>query len=133
VIAASSAVLGLRALGAPRAMSSSSKIVKTLFVTLHRSLAGKSAQQNRVVAALGLTRRDQCVEQPNSPQIRGMLAKVTIACCGVGCISLLTPLWVQVAHLVRVETDDMYRNRLLAQHEKLRTREPVVIKHTRAE
>ena len=51
--------------------------VKTLFVTLRRGLMGKAYFHKRVLAALGLRTRHQCVERPNNESIRGMVAKVT--------------------------------------------------------
>ena len=53
-----------------------SEVVRSLFVTLRRGLAGKPWPHRRVVEALGLTRRHDCVEKPNNASIRGMLGKV---------------------------------------------------------
>jgi large subunit ribosomal protein L30 len=50
--------------------------VKTLRITLIRSALGYSKRHKATVAALGLRRLRQTVEQADSPQIRGMLAKV---------------------------------------------------------
>jgi ribosomal protein L30 len=50
--------------------------VKTLLVTLRRSLIGIPWTQKRTLEALGLRRRFRCVEKPNSPRIRGMLKQV---------------------------------------------------------
>jgi ribosomal protein L30 len=52
------------------------QVIKTFFVTLRRSQAGKPYFHRRVLDALGLTKRLACVEKPNSPVIRGMLRKV---------------------------------------------------------
>ncbi|KAF5829545.1 hypothetical protein DUNSADRAFT_15942, partial [Dunaliella salina] len=49
--------------------------VRSLFVTLRRGLIGKPHFHKRVLAALGLHTRHQCVERPNNESIRGMLAK----------------------------------------------------------
>lgn len=56
------------------------QVIKTFFVTLRRSQAGKPWFHRRVLDALGLRRRLTCVEKPNNPLIRGMLRKVR-ACC----------------------------------------------------
>eukprot|EP00983_Pelagomonas_calceolata_P073502 1152165-Pelagomonas_calceolata.AAC.1 len=50
--------------------------VRSLFVTLRRGWIGKPHFHQRVLAALGLHTRHQCVERPNNESIRGMLAKV---------------------------------------------------------
>ena len=49
---------------------------RTLRVTLVRSPIGYDWRQKRTVRALGLRRLHQTVEHPDSPAIRGMLAKV---------------------------------------------------------
>lgn len=56
---------------------------KKLRITLVRSPLGNTITHKRTVRALGLRRLRQTVEQADTPQVRGMLAKV--------------------AHLVRVE------------------------------
>lgn len=86
------------------------QVIKTFFVTLRRSQAGKPWFHRRVLDALGLQRRLTCVEKPNNPLIRGMLRKV--------------------AHLVVIETDQMYYNRKLAEHAAASLRPPVSIKHS---
>lgn len=48
----------------------------TLRITLVRSTIGRPADQGRTVASLGLRRLNATVERPDSPSIRGMLAKV---------------------------------------------------------
>lgn len=48
-----------------------------LKITQVRSAIGRTAQQKKVVAALGLRRLNQTVEHDDSPQIRGMLDKVS--------------------------------------------------------
>lgn len=50
--------------------------IRTLFVTLRRSQAGKPWFHRRVLDGLGLKKRLTCVEKPNNPTIRGMLRKV---------------------------------------------------------
>ncbi len=47
-----------------------------LKITLNRSLIGRSPKQRDTVRALGLTKMHQTVEQPDIPQIRGMVNKV---------------------------------------------------------
>ncbi len=56
---------------------------KVLRITLVHSPLGNTKRHKATVRALGLTRTHQTVEQVDTPQLRGMLAKV--------------------AHLVRVE------------------------------
>lgn len=56
--------------------SSAAQPVKTLFVTLMRGYAGKPWFHRKALEALGLKTRHQCVEVPNSPNVRGRLLKV---------------------------------------------------------
>jgi large subunit ribosomal protein L30 len=49
---------------------------KTLRITLVRSPIGFSERHKATVRALGLRRLRQTVEQADTPQLRGMLAKV---------------------------------------------------------
>jgi large subunit ribosomal protein L30 len=49
---------------------------KTLRITLVHSPLGNSQRHKATVAALGLRRLHQTVEQADTPQVRGMLAKV---------------------------------------------------------
>jgi large subunit ribosomal protein L30 len=49
---------------------------KTLRITLVRSPIGYNKWQKRTVKALGLRRLNQTVEQPDAPEIRGMITKV---------------------------------------------------------
>ncbi len=49
---------------------------KTLRITLVRSPLGYSQRHKATVAALGLRHLRQTVEQADTPQLRGMLAKV---------------------------------------------------------
>jgi large subunit ribosomal protein L30 len=49
---------------------------KTIKVTLVRSPIGFPEPQKATVRALGLRRLHQTVEQPDTPALRGMLAKV---------------------------------------------------------
>jgi large subunit ribosomal protein L30 len=50
---------------------------KTLKITLYRSLIGTKQKQRQTVAALGLKRIHQTVEHSDTPDIRGMIAKVS--------------------------------------------------------
>lgn len=50
---------------------------KTLKVTLARSPIGEKPKIRATVEGLGLRRIRQTVEQPDSPSVRGMLAKVS--------------------------------------------------------
>ncbi|MBP3924138.1 50S ribosomal protein L30 [bacterium] len=50
---------------------------KQIKIKLVRSLIGSSEAQRRVVAGLGLTKKDQVVEHYNSPTIMGMVNKVS--------------------------------------------------------
>ncbi len=54
-----------------------------LRITLIKSAIGYSERHKRTVKAMGLHRMHQTVEQPDTPEVRGMIA--------------------QVAHLVKVE------------------------------
>lgn len=49
---------------------------KTIRITLVRSALGFSQRHKATVRSLGLRRLHQVVEQPDTPQLRGMLAKV---------------------------------------------------------
>jgi large subunit ribosomal protein L30 len=47
-----------------------------LMIKLQKSLIGHPEQQRRTVQALGLRRRGASVEHADTPDIRGMIAKV---------------------------------------------------------
>ncbi len=49
---------------------------KKLRITLVRSPIGYNIKQKRTVWALGLRKINQTVEQPDVPEIRGMITKV---------------------------------------------------------
>ncbi len=57
-------------------MASANTLTKTLRITLVRSPIGISVRHKATVRALGLRRLHQTVEQADTPQLRGMLAKV---------------------------------------------------------
>ena len=62
-----------------------SQVVRSLFVTLRRSTAGKPWMSRRIIEALGLSKPHECVEKPNNASIRGMLMKVRCAGMGMQC------------------------------------------------
>lgn len=49
---------------------------KALRITLCRGRAGKNYKQHQVLDGLGLRRRNMIVIRPDTPEIRGMIAKV---------------------------------------------------------
>jgi large subunit ribosomal protein L30 len=49
---------------------------KTLRITLVRSPIGYNIKQKRTIRALGLRKINQTVEQPDAPEIRGMITKI---------------------------------------------------------
>jgi large subunit ribosomal protein L30 len=49
---------------------------KKLRVTYSKSAIGYNKQQKRTIAALGLRKLGQTVEQPDNPAVRGMIARV---------------------------------------------------------
>jgi large subunit ribosomal protein L30 len=51
--------------------------MSTLHITLVKSKIGAKPKQRGTLRALGLRRIDQTVEQPDRPEIRGMIAKVS--------------------------------------------------------
>lgn len=92
------------------APSASAGVVRSLFVTLRRSLIGKPWQHRAVARALGLSRRMQTVEKANTAAVRGAVAKV--------------------AHLVDVETDAARALRLAAERQSAALRPPFVVRHS---
>lgn len=59
---------------------------KTVKITYYRSVIGFTKDQRDTVRSLGFKRLNQTLEKPDTPTIRGMIAKVR--------------------HLVRVEEDE---------------------------
>jgi large subunit ribosomal protein L30 len=57
-------------------MDSPKPNMKSLRITLVRSPLGNSQRHKATVRALGLRRLHQTVEQQDTPQLRGMVAKV---------------------------------------------------------
>ena len=49
---------------------------KTLAIRLRRSMIGEKEGAKRTLRALGLRRVDQAVTRPDSPVVRGMVARV---------------------------------------------------------
>ncbi len=49
---------------------------KTIRVTYVKSAIGYNKEQKRTIAALGLRKLGQTVEQPDTPAIRGMILRV---------------------------------------------------------
>ncbi len=49
---------------------------KKLRVTYSKSAIGYNKEQKRTIAALGLRKLGQTIEQPDTPAIRGMIARV---------------------------------------------------------
>ncbi|SHJ88939.1 large subunit ribosomal protein L30 [Anaerobranca californiensis DSM 14826] len=52
-------------------------MAKSLKIKLVRSLIGRSKDQRLVAQALGLKKLQQEVVQPDNPQIRGMVEKIS--------------------------------------------------------
>ncbi len=51
--------------------------VKMLRVTYSKSAIGYNKEQKRTIAALGLRKLRQTVERPDTPAVRGMIARVS--------------------------------------------------------
>lgn len=51
-------------------------MAKKVKITLTKSTIGASPAQKKVVEALGLRKIRQSVERPDTPQVRGAIAKV---------------------------------------------------------
>ncbi len=49
---------------------------KKLRVTYSKSAIGYNKEQKRTIAALGLRKLGQTVEKPDTPAVRGMIARV---------------------------------------------------------
>ncbi|BCS53075.1 50S ribosomal protein L30 [Geobacter sp. SVR] len=48
-----------------------------LQITLHKSTIGKPKKHRAIVAGLGLTKLNQTVELADTPEVRGMIAKIS--------------------------------------------------------
>ena len=127
-----------------------SQFVSSLFVTLRRSYAGTPWFHRRVLEALGLKTRHQCLEKPNNSSIRGMLQKVRCMpsqphtgaarrrrwhCHRRGDAFLAHPpvrldgFPMQVPHLVTIETDRMFYLRSMKAYHEQQCRPPVIVHH----
>lgn len=51
-------------------------MAKKLTITLERSLIGEKPKARATVRSLGLRKRHQSVERDDTPELRGMIAKV---------------------------------------------------------
>ncbi len=51
--------------------------MKTLSITLKRSLIGRPEKQRRIIKALGLRKINQSVTHNDTPSIRGMIHKMS--------------------------------------------------------
>ncbi len=49
---------------------------KRIRITYSKSAIGYNKEQKRTIAALGLRKLGQTIEQPDTPAIRGMIARV---------------------------------------------------------
>ncbi len=56
--------------------SQNSSTDKRIRITYSKSAIGYNKEQKRTIAALGLRKLGQTIEQPDSPAIRGMIARV---------------------------------------------------------
>jgi ribosomal protein L30 len=139
-------------------MAAPGEAVRTFFITLRRSPIGTPWLHKRILDALGLKRRHDCIERPNNAVIRGQLQKARTqpaARAGEGrrapnqrsgrgrgtaqaCPARSPPLrsvrpalraLLQVAHLVRIETDAMFLNRRVAEAEAASLRPPIRVAH----
>lgn len=70
--------------------------VHSLFITLKRSFAGTQEHHVRILQSLGFSYRQQTVEKPNVPHIRGAIEKVRglLGTEGLAACSLVR--WVRV-------------------------------------
>ncbi|MFB3905156.1 MAG: 50S ribosomal protein L30 [Acidobacteriota bacterium] len=58
-------------------MAKAKKAPKMLKITYFRSAIGRDKRQKAVVKGLGFTRLNQVVERVDTPEIRGMVAKIS--------------------------------------------------------
>ncbi len=85
------------------------EMAKHLVVKLVRGTAGKKKIQLATLKTLNLTKSGRQVVVPNTPGVRGKLE--------------------QVSHLISIKTLEAYNQEVAEQREKLKTREPLVVKH----
>mmetsp|Transcript_11298 Transcript_11298/g.69774 ORF Transcript_11298/g.69774 Transcript_11298/m.69774 type:complete len:90 (+) Transcript_11298:58-327(+) len=86
-----------------------SEVVRTLFVTLRKSLARRPEQTRRVVKSLGLRKIDSVKELPNNASVRGAVDRVK--------------------HMVVVETDASFLERMVATTKRRAQRDPLTVSH----
>ncbi len=60
----------------PAATGSDTAANKTIRITYSKSGIGYNKEQKRTLAALGFRKLGQTIERPDSPAIRGMIARV---------------------------------------------------------
>jgi large subunit ribosomal protein L30 len=58
------------------AEENTTKGTKTIKIKYYRSTINRPQAQKKIVRSLGLTKLNQVVERPDTPGIRGMVAKV---------------------------------------------------------
>ncbi len=58
------------------AAPNSSSAEKRIRITYSKSAIGYNKEQKKTIAALGLKKLGQTIEQPDNPAIRGMVARV---------------------------------------------------------
>ena len=67
--------------------------VRTLFITLRRSFAGTRDSHRGTLKALGLSYRQQTVQQPNTSSVRGAIDTVSAPGRHSACRLTATPWW----------------------------------------
>lgn len=50
--------------------------IRKIRVQYYRSAIGRSKHQKRIIRSMGFTKLNQIIEQPDTPAIRGVIAKV---------------------------------------------------------
>lgn len=89
---------------------SAQQLAQHLVVKLVRGTAGKQKLHLATLKTLKLTKSGRQVVLPNTPGVRGKLD--------------------QVSHLVSIKTLEAYNEEVAEKAEKLRMREPLVVKHS---
>ena len=83
-----------------------------LVVKLVRGTAGKQKLHLATLKTMKLTKKDRQVVLPNTPTWRGKLE--------------------QVSHLVSIKTLEQYNQEIAEEKERLKQKEPLVVKHNQA-
>ena len=109
--------------------------VQKLWVTLHRSFAGTKETHIKTAQALGLSKLQQTIAHPNTASVRGAVDKVQAhssqLCSQHGKPPEVYPAYfLQIKHLVRVETDVAREARLAAEATAAAPKNPVVVQHS---